>query len=253
MPFRAGRQNSLLLFIITAVAVVESFVFPRAFHSSSRSLELIGRAGLRLDFSPFKDPVTSVESLEDYNALLAQSSESNNIVVIKFHASFCRACKAMAPKFRQLAKQYESKPIQFAEVELFGNRDLCKALGIKRVPSVHFYSDTNKVEDFVCGPKKISLLKERLHDYDENGVSAALAHARNSLGPAEIADTTDIRKHLYGHRDTENSTPSNLSQVVDEELMTGGAMEKVSSAIATSLSGDSLQRQHNQTSTGMKS
>ena len=79
----------------------------------------------------------------------------------------------------------------------------------------------------MCGPNKNSLLKEQLHDYDENGVSAALAHARNFLSPAEIADTTDIRKHLYGHRDTENSTPSTLSQVVDEELMTGDAMEKV--------------------------
>ena len=104
----------------------------------------------------------------------------------------------------------------------------------------------------MCGPNKNSLLKEQLHDYDENSVSAALAHARNSLSPAEIADTTDIRKHLYGHGDIKNSTASNLSQVVHQELMTGDAMEKVSSAIATSLSGDSLQRQHNQTSMRIK-
>ena len=44
----------------------------------------------------------------------------------------------------------------FSEIEFMANRDLCKSLGIKRLPAVHFYYGSHgKVEDFVCGPKKV--------------------------------------------------------------------------------------------------
>ena len=59
------------------------------------------------------------------------------------------------------------------------------------MPSVHFYHAGDKVEDFVCGPKKIPVLKERLEDYVNNGIAAAMSYSE-LLNAAELADTTDI-------------------------------------------------------------
>ena len=65
------------------------------------------------------------------------------------------------------------------------------------MPSVHFYHDGNKIEDFVCGPKKIPVLKERLKDYSSNGIAAAMEHS-NLLNCVELADTTDISNVYSG-------------------------------------------------------
>ena len=59
--------------------------------------------------------VHSIESLENFNEVLAAEK---GIVVIKFYASFCRACKTMAPKFRQLASHHDQEAMTFAQIEL---------------------------------------------------------------------------------------------------------------------------------------
>jgi len=152
--------------------------------------------------------VQSIENYEDFDRMLASQ---DGVVVIKFYASFCRACKSMSPKFRQLASQHQDDaiPMTFAEMELLANKGLCKELGVKRVPSVHFYHKGKKVEDFVCGPKKIPILKERLDDYSTNGITAAMTHSE-LLHPHELADTTDI-SDVYGE---ENESAATRKQAI---------------------------------------
>ena len=50
--------------------------------------------------------------------------------------------------------------IRLAEIEYGANKELCKALGVKKVPSVHFYSQGKKVDGFPCGPKKIAMVSD---------------------------------------------------------------------------------------------
>ena len=99
-----------------------------------------------------------VEPLHSNEAFLETLSQHRTeVVVVKFYAGFCKACKTMAPKFRQLATQYEQKGFHFAEIEFMANKDLCRTLGIKKLPCVHFYAgEHGKIEDFVCGPKRVS-------------------------------------------------------------------------------------------------
>jgi len=184
-----ARLTLFLFFFMVNLSSIFLSRSPAAIRQSSAT---------RLFFNSAADKpvVRPIESLDGFNKVLASGS-TDGIVVIKFYASFCRACKTMAPKFRQLASNYKDVPIHFAEIELMANRDLCKALGIKRVPSVHFYHDGNKIEDFVCGPKKIPVLKERLKDYSSNGIAAAMEHS-NLLNSAELADTTDISSVYSG-------------------------------------------------------
>ena len=55
--------------------------------------------------------------------------------------------------------------IRMAEIEYGANRKLCKSLGVKKVPSVHFYSRGKLIDGFPCGPKKIAMLLEKLTHY----------------------------------------------------------------------------------------
>ena len=74
------------------------------------------------------------------------------------------------------------------------NRDLCKSLGIRRLPCVHFYyGPEGKIEDFVCGPKKVHVLKEKLAAYSKNGLDAM----GTAMTPVFDDITTDISK-MYG-------------------------------------------------------
>jgi len=120
--------------------------------------------------------ITEVDSLDSFNALVAQTSTDDSILVVKFYFRLCPACRNMAPRFMQFARRYSGKKIRFAEVEVKKHRDIAKKLGITHAPSVHFYVGSKKEEDFVCTPKNVNILKERLDDYNENGI-AAIAHS----------------------------------------------------------------------------
>ena len=59
----------------------------------------------------------------------------------------------------------EKGHFRFAEVEYAANTKLCKELGIKKLPTVFFYSQARKVDGFPCGPKKFPLLLEKISHY----------------------------------------------------------------------------------------
>jgi thiol-disulfide isomerase/thioredoxin len=69
-----------------------------------------------------------------YNAKIAQAQAENRVVVIKFYASWCRACKAMAPKFSKVSKDWPE--LEFCEILFDDNKKLCKQLGIKVLPYI---------------------------------------------------------------------------------------------------------------------
>lgn len=62
------------------------------------------------------------------------SSLTTQVVVIKFYASWCRACKALAPKFAKVAQDWPE--LEFCEMLFDDNKKLCKQLGIKVLPYV---------------------------------------------------------------------------------------------------------------------
>jgi thiol-disulfide isomerase/thioredoxin len=104
-----------------------------------------------------------IEDTDSYHALIASSKAENKIVVIKFYASWCRACKAMSPKFVRVAEDWPH--IEFHEILFDNNKKLCKSLGIKVLPYMEIYAgSTGKVDGFTCGPSKVSLLVSKLED-----------------------------------------------------------------------------------------
>jgi thiol-disulfide isomerase/thioredoxin len=64
--------------------------------------------------------ITRIPDTDAYHALVADATERNQLTVIKFYASWCRACKAMAPKFERVAEDWPD--IEFHEILFDDNK-----------------------------------------------------------------------------------------------------------------------------------
>eukprot|EP00308_Calcidiscus_leptoporus_P013372 CAMPEP_0119377788 /NCGR_PEP_ID=MMETSP1334-20130426/46628_1 /TAXON_ID=127549 /ORGANISM="Calcidiscus leptoporus, Strain RCC1130" /LENGTH=216 /DNA_ID=CAMNT_0007396811 /DNA_START=11 /DNA_END=661 /DNA_ORIENTATION=- len=127
--------------------------------------------------------LTQLSDDAQYQAKIDEATRENKVVIIKFHASWCRACKAMAPKYQRVAEDWPE--LEFCEILFDNNKKLCKSLGIKILPYVEVIGGTlGKVEGFSCGPSKISRLQERLEVH--GGCEEIPCTDVSELLPAEI-------------------------------------------------------------------
>lgn len=55
--------------------------------------------------------------------------------------------------------------MRLAAIEFGANKDLCKSLNIKKLPTVHFYQNGKKLAGFPCGPAKFQLLQDTVNHY----------------------------------------------------------------------------------------
>ena len=84
--------------------------------------------------------VQEVVTLQDYKKVVAD--EPDKITAVRFHAPWCRACRAARSRFRKLARKYadDDDRIQFVEVPLTSdNAVLHEGLGIPSLPYGHVY------------------------------------------------------------------------------------------------------------------
>jgi thiol-disulfide isomerase/thioredoxin len=67
--------------------------------------------------------IEPIADTEAYNKLVDSAKRENRIIVIKFYAGWCRACKAMAPKFERVAEDFPD--IEFHEILFEENKCVC--------------------------------------------------------------------------------------------------------------------------------
>lgn len=80
--------------------------------------------------------VLTVDSLEEYRRVVGE--ENDKIVVVRFYASWCKACKAMAPLFYRLASLHPD--VKFVDVPVSEqNANLHQGLGVPSLPFGHVY------------------------------------------------------------------------------------------------------------------
>ncbi|CAM9126200.1 unnamed protein product [Discosporangium mesarthrocarpum] len=114
------------------------------------------------------DNVKVIKGEDDFKRLLADSSDTS-ILVVKFHAVFCRACKAIHRRFDRTAAEFSdignASTVQFAAVEFDSNRALCQKLGIRTLPHVQvFAGSAGKIADFSIAPLKYETLPTLLNE-----------------------------------------------------------------------------------------
>jgi calmodulin len=85
---------------------------------------------------------------------------------MKVYAPWCRACKGLAPKYQQIANddEYANVPMAFTSMSIQDNKDYVKSIGVLALPTVQLYKNGKLVDNFPCGPSKVPILKQKLHD-----------------------------------------------------------------------------------------
>lgn len=99
---------------------------------------------------------------------------------VRFHASWCKTCQKFGMQYERIGREIgdavavsddgseiivREGEIRLAEIEYGANQDLCKSLGVRKLPSVHIYSGGKLVEPVACGPKRIGMLLSKISHY----------------------------------------------------------------------------------------
>lgn len=128
--------------------------------------------------------VTPIRSDDEFTSAMAEA-KNDVLVVVKFYASWCRACKTIEPRFRRLATEFHDSA-HFYEVEFGENKELCRSLEIKKLPCVNFYRGSDECLDtLMAGPSKFATVRSKVED-----LVGALHY-----DPSEVPEFTDISDH----------------------------------------------------------
>lgn len=108
--------------------------------------------------------IQNVLTLEDYKMVVAD--ERDTMVVVRFFAPWCRACKAVEPLYKQLAKEY-SPSVKFVQVPLTKhNAFLHEGLGVPKLPHGHIYHPSvGLVEEMSLNKKVFTDFRNTLETY----------------------------------------------------------------------------------------
>jgi len=115
---------------------------------------------------------------------------------------WCRACKTIEPRFRRLAAEFHDDAA-FFEIEFGTQKELCRRLGIKKLPCVQFYRGADGLLDTVlCGPSKFPDVRVKMQDLLGDHVAV----------DDDVPEFTDISTH-YNATDVVGGAPVAVSGV----------------------------------------
>lgn len=109
--------------------------------------------------SPSTGAVRALESLNDFNALVASN---NGLVILDFYADYCPSCLHMLPAYEAVASEYAGM-VEFAKVDAEKAIDLVAKFYVTKVPCLLVFSegkligrynqvmDKKELRDFVDG------------------------------------------------------------------------------------------------------
>jgi len=157
--------------------------------------------------------IYDLNTKEDHLALLA--AHPGKIIIMKFYAPWCRACKGLEPKFIQISKdtKYDKLPLLFAQMSVQHNKAYIKSIGILALPSVHIYSGTEGlVENFPCGPSKLPVLKKKIAQVVNSKVDATTLELKT-------VTVTVAESEPCAEREVSNTTGTNTELSVGDVVV----------------------------------
>ena len=117
--------------------------------------------------SEVSDGVQHISTEDEYHALVASAEAEDRVICIKVHASFCRACKAFAPRFTRLTNDPEFEHVEFYDILIDENKRLVEQLGLTALPAVEIVAGgRGKGQPLLVGKSKVSGLVDALRDTD---------------------------------------------------------------------------------------
>jgi thiol-disulfide isomerase/thioredoxin len=104
-----------------------------------------------------------IETLQDYKTIVGD--EPNQVVAVRFYATYCKACQVVAPLFYRLATLYPD--VMFIDVPVTeSNASLHQGLGVPSLPYSHIYHPmVGLVEEQKLTRNHIQSFKVKLQSY----------------------------------------------------------------------------------------
>mmetsp|Transcript_21916 Transcript_21916/g.27638 ORF Transcript_21916/g.27638 Transcript_21916/m.27638 type:complete len:238 (-) Transcript_21916:66-779(-) len=109
--------------------------------------------------------VQLVDDIHDYKDVVVDEKEQ--IVVVRFFASWCRSCKASKPMFNKLVGTFSDSSVKFVEVPLTKETAyLQEGLGVPSVPYAHIYHpEVGLVEEMKVSKPHFREFSQKLNSY----------------------------------------------------------------------------------------
>jgi thioredoxin len=84
----------------------------------------------------FPNAVVEIESVDHFNQLVNDFKE--NLIIIDFWAPWCGPCRAFAPAFKALQKEYQAKNVIFAKLNVDENQAIAQQFQVSGIPTTLF-------------------------------------------------------------------------------------------------------------------
>mmetsp|Transcript_27518 Transcript_27518/g.63825 ORF Transcript_27518/g.63825 Transcript_27518/m.63825 type:complete len:240 (+) Transcript_27518:84-803(+) len=112
-----------------------------------------------------KPSIPEVKTLLDFKEAVPEAEEE--LVVVMFYGPWCKACKAVTPYFRRLARDLSEEDVKFVRVPVTrDNALLHQGLGVPSVPFVHIYhKEAGLVEELKMKKKDFETFSNILQTY----------------------------------------------------------------------------------------
>lgn len=92
----------------------------------------------------FGGKVTTIHSLEEWDALLSDAAAKGKVVVVDAYATWCPPCKAAAPVYARMSEEYDAASCAFAKFNVDDVRALQSRLEVSAMPTFKLFK--NKAE-----------------------------------------------------------------------------------------------------------
>jgi len=86
--------------------------------------------------TPVPDGVVDIESVDHFNKLV--SDYKDDIIITDFWAAWCGPCKAFAPAFSALQKEFKNKRVIFTKLNVDHHQDIAQQFGVSGIPTTLF-------------------------------------------------------------------------------------------------------------------
>lgn len=155
-----------------------------------------------------KSAVREVKTYREFQALLEYHKTKTGLgVIVDFYSDSCGPCRQIAPFYKQLADQYKGKVI-FAKVNVQRAQEISSRLGIRSMPTFHFYhlgkkkqefsgADSNRLQQ---GARSLSKSGAKFQvEITEESLTNFYAKHDSSKQPADVRALLDKNEPRLGH------------------------------------------------------
>ncbi|KAG7366124.1 thioredoxin [Nitzschia inconspicua] len=118
--------------------------------------------------SPSNPLIQPVLNMEEFKTVL---NENHDYMVVLWTSPWCKACNALRPAMKTLAKHHPN--VKFVEIPVLeDNANLHQGLEVPSVPYMHLYlSECQLAEEQKLNRKRMSAVHKMLQDYQEGECS----------------------------------------------------------------------------------